>query len=219
MLVSVSDFDAIATLTSRDVLGPHEAALLRELRGGIALDAGCGLGLVARELASRFERVDAIDLSPGMIAEARRRSSGVQFAVADLFDWLDAHRAHYDCIVSIATLHHVDEVRALRAMADALRPGGQLLVIDILDRPGVLVNGIAWIVARLRELRVGRMTRAEAAAWREHGRNERYRTWAEARELAAALPGAVARQHLLWRYSIAWTKRSQPSAAQGVIPS
>lgn len=205
MLGSVSDFDVIAAVTSREVLGPHEATLLRELRGGVALDVGCGLGVVARELASRFERVDAIDLSPGMIAAARP-APNVRFEVADLFDWLDAHREQYDCIVSIATLHHVDEVRALRAMAAALRPGGRLLVIDILDRPGLFVNGIAWSVARLRELRTGRMTRAEREAWREHGRNERYRTWREARELAATLPGARAAQHLLWRYSVQWTK-------------
>jgi 2-polyprenyl-3-methyl-5-hydroxy-6-metoxy-1,4-benzoquinol methylase len=205
MLASVNDFDRIAVLTSRDTLGPHEASLLRELRGEVALDVGCGLGVVARTLASRFERVDAIDLSPGMIAEARRRSSNVRFEVADLFEWLDAHRGQYDCVVSIATLHHVDEVRALRAMADALRPGGRLLVIDILERPGLFVNGIAWMVARLRELRTGRMTREEREAWLEHGRNERYRTWAEARELAATLPGARAKQHLLWRYSIEWS--------------
>lgn len=207
-----SDFDTIAALTARDQLGPHEAPLLRELRGGTALDLGCGLGTAARILASRFERVDAIDLSPGMIAEARRRTRArnIHYEVADLFEWLQTH-ASYDCIVSLATLHHVDEPRALRSMAHALRPGGQLLVVDLIERTSLPLNAVAWIAARLRELRTGRMTRSERKAWEEHGRNERYRTWRDVQALAATLPGATARQHLLWRYSLRWTKEFIPS--------
>ena len=71
-----SDFDAIATLMPRrDRLGPHEAWLLRQLptRRGTAIEIGCGVGNVARRLAGAFDDVVAIDLSPGMIDEAKRR--------------------------------------------------------------------------------------------------------------------------------------------------
>ncbi len=45
------------------------------------------------------------------------------------------------------------------------------------------------------------------AAWSEHGRREHYLTIAEARVLGAeCLPGSVVRRHLLWRYSLVWTR-------------
>jgi len=45
------------------------------------------------------------------------------------------------------------------------------------------------------------------AAWAEHGRRERYLTYAEALSLGRAyLPRCTVRRHVLWRYSIVWAK-------------
>src|SRR5262245_13403186 len=58
-------------------------------RGGAldALDAGCGTGFLALELASRRHRVTAVDFAPAMLAEARRKAAGrglsVRFEEAD----------------------------------------------------------------------------------------------------------------------------------------
>src|SRR5438067_12390371 len=130
------DFDAMAPLMP-ERLGPHEAWLLSRLpRGrGSALEIGCGAGTVARRLAQSFDRVAAIDFSPAMIEEAKRRtSSPIDFVCADLFDWLGDHRHAYDCIVTVSTLHHVDLAAALRAMALSLKPGGRLLILDVMSR-------------------------------------------------------------------------------------
>ena len=43
---------------------------------GVVLDAGCGPGDLARPLAPLVGRVDAVDLSPRMIAEGRSREGG-----------------------------------------------------------------------------------------------------------------------------------------------
>jgi 2-polyprenyl-3-methyl-5-hydroxy-6-metoxy-1,4-benzoquinol methylase len=203
------DFDRIAALTPpEDLLGPHEEWLLAQLpaRRGTALEIGCGAGAMSRRLAQSFERVTAIDLSPGMIEKARRMSPpSIEYHCTSMEEWL-ARGETYDCIVSVATLHHQPLEPTLRAMADALRPGGRLLVLDILDRGGVLavpVNAVAWLVSRWR---YGFMPRALAEAWREHGRNERYLTIREARDLTRILPGASVREHLLWRYSLVWDK-------------
>jgi ubiquinone/menaquinone biosynthesis C-methylase UbiE len=194
------DFDAMAPLMPRR-LGRHEAWLLRQLpeRRERALEIGCGTGTVASRLAESFAHVDAIDFSPAMIAEARRRTSSIAFVCADLFDWLRGHPAAYDCIVTISTLHHVDLAAALRAMASALKPGGRLLVLDVMSRRNPIVNAAALLLG----VRPGnwRLRRA----FRRHGRKETYLTIDEARRVAGtSLPGAHVRAHFFFRYSIVW---------------
>ena len=203
------DFDAIAVVTPHgEHLGPYEEWLLTNLppARGTVLEVGCGVGNLARRLAVEFERVVAIDFYEGMISEARRRSpdEAVEYVCADLFEWLKEHPGAYDCIVSVATLHHVDLGRALEQMALALEPGGRLLVLDLLERKGLLINSIAWVVARLRDVLMGRIAwKLRRAFWR-HGRNERHLTLEEVR--GAALPGTRVKEHLLFRYSIIWDK-------------
>src|ERR1043166_56101 len=96
------EFDAMAPLMPHR-LGPHAPWLLRGRER--ALEIGCGTGPLAARLAESFAHVEAIDFSPAMIAEARRRTSSINFACTDLFDWLHEHSAAYDCIVTISTLH------------------------------------------------------------------------------------------------------------------
>ena len=52
--------------------------------GGRVLDAGCGTGRVAIELARRGFIVVGVDLDPSMIAEARRRAPELRWVEADL---------------------------------------------------------------------------------------------------------------------------------------
>lgn len=209
-----AEFDRIADLSDKtaDRLGPHEAALLGELppKIGALLDIGCGTGGVARRLADRCDRVIAIDLSPQMIAVARRHSTTlphVEYHVAEASEWLRSPDS-YDCITCIAMLHHVDHEQLLGRIRDALRPGGTLLVIDLLEREGwsaLPVNVIAAAISRIR--RLGRSNRAAVEAWRQHGEGETYFTIDEARAaFSRSLPGSRVRQHLIWRYSVIWTK-------------
>lgn len=179
-----------------------------------ALDAGCGTGEFARELALRCNRVLGIDLSPGMIDEARRRTArrpAVEFRVADLMD--EASAARFDCVATIATLHHLPLEPALARLGGALRPGGVLLVLDVVGNRNAV--GRLW-AARARPVAIAlrlwhrgrlRPTRAERQAWDAHGRTDRYSTLTEVRAACArVLPGAKVRRHLLWRYSIVWNK-------------
>lgn len=203
-----SDFDVIATLLEQGGrAGPHEEWLLANLPAsrGVALELGCGVGHLSRRLAKGFEHVVALDFSEGMIAAARRQTDPpVDYVCAEMFSWLDAKPGAYDCIVSVATLHHVDLGTALRKMVLALKPGGRLLVLDLEQRDGwrhVLSNGVTWLNSLLRT------PRALRRAFREHGRNETYLTIDEVRRIAAkALPGARVQSHFLGRYSIVWDK-------------
>lgn len=212
------DFDRISALPAYESDGnaSYHLDLLKHLpaRFNRALDVGCGTGSFTRLLADRAARVDAIDLSPGMIEVARKRSEGrsnVSFEVADLLDApLEPER--YDVIASLATLHHVPLEPALTRFAEALRPGGTLLVLDLLDTTGLTElprNAAAWLVLRAKRLAAGRpLVPADAErAWNDHGRRDRYDPWPEiVRTYADSLPSARLKRHLLWRYTAVWTK-------------
>ena len=96
------------------------------------LDAGCGSGRVTELLLERLPQghVVALDGSPSMIEEARRRlarfGDRVEYLRADLARPLPLD-ASVDAILSTATFHWVRDHDALFAnLAAVLRPGGQL---------------------------------------------------------------------------------------------
>lgn len=214
------DFDHVARIAEQIGAAadgppqPHERHLLRHVpeRCDSVLELGCGTGEFSRRLAARAARVVALDLSPEMVRVARDRSRGhgnIDFVVADMTS-VPLRGARFDCVASLNTLHHVDTVLALRVMRAALRPGGTLLLADILDRSGLRhlpINLAAGLVRLVRGVLVERRTQRGAlhAAYRKHGCGESHPSLAEARSvIGAELPGAVVRGHLLWRYTVVW---------------
>jgi trans-aconitate 2-methyltransferase len=102
-----------------------------DLRGDErVLDAGCGTGRVTAALVERLPdgEVVAVDGSPAMIEELRRRFDGrVDGRVADLTE-LTLDRP-VDAVLSTATLHWIlDHDRVFTRLRDALVPGGRLVV-------------------------------------------------------------------------------------------
>jgi trans-aconitate 2-methyltransferase len=99
------------------------------------LDAGCGSGRVTELLADRLPngRVVALDASPSMIDEARRRlarfGDQVSYVVADLGQPLPlGPAAPVDAIVSTSTFHWVPDHDALfRNLAAVVRTRGRLV--------------------------------------------------------------------------------------------
>jgi SAM-dependent methyltransferase len=74
-------FDALAE-RGADVHG--EASLILSLNPASVLDAGCGTGRVAIELAHHGVDVVGVDVDSSMIAEARRRGPELRWEEADL---------------------------------------------------------------------------------------------------------------------------------------
>jgi trans-aconitate 2-methyltransferase len=121
------------------ISGPHETmgspALDRlALRGDErVLDAGCGSGRLTERLAERLPhgQVVALDDSPAMLAEARRRlerfGDRVAYVRADLGRPPLPVAGEVDVVLSTATFHWVLDHDALFAgLAALLRPGGRL---------------------------------------------------------------------------------------------
>lgn len=217
-----ADFDRIALLPGHawDHNNHYHAFLLRQIppRLEAALEIGCGTGAFARLLAQHSARVLALDYSANMILQAQAQSqafSNIEFVQADATQ-VEFPAGGFDCIASLATLHHLPAARMLAKMKTALRPGGVLLVLDLFAAQGLAEKAPSLLAAplslALRLAYTGRLrpTPAERQAWAEHAPHDHYLTLAQVRELGAEiLPGARVRQHLFWRYSLVWRKPPQ----------
>ena len=214
-----ADFDRIAALSQEgwDHNAQYHGYLLRHIPAycEAALDVGCGTGSFSRLLAGRAGRVVALDLSQRMIDVAKERSkqySNIQFEVADATTWEPGGEL-FDCVASIAMLHHVAAEEMLATVAGLLRAGGTLAVLDLCESEGLkdLFRDIAAVPVSmaLRLIKTGQLREPGEvrAAWAEHGRHDTYPTFSEVRQVCErVLPGALVRRHLLWRYSIVWRK-------------
>jgi SAM-dependent methyltransferase len=99
-------------------------------RNGFIADVGCGTGATSRMLADFGHDVVGIDLSPNMIAEARRLNPDLSFQVGSMTDLaLDLGRLHGLC-AWYSVVHIPDELlpHVISEFRRVLRPGGWALV-------------------------------------------------------------------------------------------
>ena len=210
-----ADFDRLAILDDEGwtVNNHYHDFLLKHVPQNCenALEIGCGTGAFARLLAKRSKRVVALDLSSEMIRVARSRSSEfdkLEFQLADAMTW-HFPQSGFDFICSIATLHHLQQRELFVKMKDALKPGGVLVVLDLVESSSLVermldVCGLG-VSGSLRLIHNGRLKppREVRKAWEQHGKHDHYSTVEQMRALAdEILPGASVRRHLLWRYSL-----------------
>ena len=113
-------------------------SLLRESGGTSVLDAGCGTGRVAIELASRGVAVVGVDADAGMLAAARAKAPELRWVEADLADLTAAGVDRVNLVVLAGNvmifLDPGTEARVLAGLAGRLTPGG-LLVAGFSVRP------------------------------------------------------------------------------------
>ncbi|OAN27475.1 SAM-dependent methyltransferase [Mycolicibacterium iranicum] len=106
-------------------------ALLRECGGARVLDAGCGTGRVAIELATRGYSVVGIDADPAMLSAAKTKAPQVRWIEADLVE-TDAHLQETFDIVAMPGnvmifLDRGTEATVVSQLARRLAPGGLLV--------------------------------------------------------------------------------------------
>jgi SAM-dependent methyltransferase len=147
-LVAVSPEASVAAYSLGDpaVLARATAELLEWLRGlGLldgrprVLDFGCGIGRVATAVAAEAEAVLGLDLSPGMVAAARARHSGVpglSFATCSGRDLAGLPDARFGLVLAVDVFPYLVQGGAalaggmLAEAARVLRPGGALAILN-----------------------------------------------------------------------------------------
>lgn len=215
-----ADFDRLALLDEQGwtANNSYHGSLLRHVphRCENALEIGSGTGAFARELAKRCRRVVAIDLSSEMVRVAQARSGefeNLEFEIADAMTW-GFPQSYFDFVCSIATLHHLDQRELLTKISESLKPGGALVVLDLVESES-FVERVCDVVALgvsvgLRLVHNGRLQPpAEVRrAWEQHGKHDSYLTMRQVRALAdEILPGSTAKRCLLWRYLLVYQKQ------------
>lgn len=114
---------------------PYERAVLaafaeRVGRGAAVADVGCGPGRVTAHLHSLGLRAFGIDLSPGMVAVARRDHPGLHFEVGSMTDLTLPDTSVAGVLAWYSLIHVPDDAVAdvLAGFHRVLRPGGVVLV-------------------------------------------------------------------------------------------
>jgi len=183
----------------------------------VSLEIGCGTGVFTRLLADRSDKVLALDLSPEMIKTAKQRSieyANIDYQIYDATQW-NFPTGKLDAIVSIATMHHLPFKEMLLRINQALKPGGVLVILDLFKAATIgdlifafIAIPVNWI---LTYFHTGRLRESQEirTAWAEHGKRDSYPSLSNVRNICnEVLPGAIIKRHLLWRYSIIWSKQS-----------
>src|SRR5947208_16640191 len=132
---------AVASIYDRhddnDLRARAALTMLGVKKGWRVADIGCGNAVLATEAALIGAEVDAIDISPAMLAlaevSARDRKASVRTQSAGLLSFAYQPNS-YDLIVSEFTLHHLPDfwkAVALSRIYGALKPGASFYLRDI----------------------------------------------------------------------------------------
>jgi demethylmenaquinone methyltransferase / 2-methoxy-6-polyprenyl-1,4-benzoquinol methylase len=108
---------------------------LAPLAGALVVDLACGTGDLAEEVATRGGRAVGVDVSAGMLHQARRRAVAALLVRAE-GEALPLADATVDGLVcGFALRNFVDLRPVVDEMARVLRPGGRIALVEV-DRPG-----------------------------------------------------------------------------------
>lgn len=103
-------------------------SLLRETGGRRVLDAGCGTGRVAIELATRGFSLTGMDLDEAMLAAARAKAPDLRWILADLSEASAHLDSEFDVVVLAGNVMifvaRGTEATVISQLASHLAPGG-----------------------------------------------------------------------------------------------
>lgn len=207
----IESFNRIALLEDKwDHNQRYSNLMLQEVGNSVdkVLDIGCGTGEFTKKVALKAKSVIGIDISPKMIAEAQKRhpSNKIKYVLQD-FDSMQEEE-QYDCIVSIATFHHLSLQTALPKIKRLLKPNGVLIVLDLYERKGIIDIFLEAIAIPgdilMKRIMDGskKMSQEEIEAWKEHSYIDKYMTIKELRNTYSHYLGenVKIRRLVFWRY-------------------
>jgi len=123
---------------AQDPFGPQERWLRQELSRleGRTLDVGCGEQPYGRQISALVEagQVRYHGLDPDACALERLQQSGLQGTLHNIrVEDFKGHQGHFQWVLALRAVNHFQDLgRALQVMTGALRPGGWLLLSDMI---------------------------------------------------------------------------------------
>ena len=102
------------------------------------LEIGCGAGSLAALINRRGAKITAIDISEKMLTEARKKTPEAEFHHLTALEIEQFGRQAFDKIVATLSFSELSEEElnmVVKMAADALKPGGLLIVADEVQAP------------------------------------------------------------------------------------
>lgn len=213
-----NDFDRIALLPGEkwNANNHYDSILLKNIPDECdrILEVGCGTGNLCNLLAEKSNEVIGIDASPKMISIAKEQNKcrNIHYVLGDYLK-IEYPGEHFDCIISVATVHHLPMEAFLTKVKKELKRNCRLIILD-LYHPGALTDyffsAIAFPISKLHRLFHNHRlisSKEHDEIWKKHGQRDSYLTLNQVSELSEKnLKGAKIRRLLFWRYSLIWTK-------------
>ncbi|MGV8972030.1 MAG: bifunctional demethylmenaquinone methyltransferase/2-methoxy-6-polyprenyl-1,4-benzoquinol methylase UbiE [Rhodoglobus sp.] len=193
-----SMFDDVAKRYDRtnNVLSAGNAVLWRAATvravapaaGERILDIAAGTGTSSAALQRRGARVVAVDFSPGMVAEGRRKHNNIEFIVADA-EALPFGDDEFDAVTISFGLRNISDPKlALSEMYRVLKPGGRLVICEFSKPPVAIVRESYWAYLSHVMPLVARGTSSNPAAYSYLA--ESIKEWPDQSELSQWIRGA-----------------------------
>jgi ubiquinone/menaquinone biosynthesis C-methylase UbiE len=107
-------------------------------------DIACGTGILAGRIAGELhpDEIYGVDMSDGMLAQARARSSEVQWRKGPA-EHLPFEDDTLDAVVTTSAFHFFDQPAALREFRRVLAPGGLAAVATLSPRQRLPLNRLS----------------------------------------------------------------------------
>ncbi len=101
------------------------------------LDIGCGNGALLNALQDRIKSGAGVDESAGMIAQAKKRSAGIEKLSFSVINGpvLPFEDASFDVVISMMSFRYLDWDPLLLEVKRVTRAGGKFLILDMVTVP------------------------------------------------------------------------------------
>ena len=118
------------------------------------LDIGCGNAALLQELSPRLEQGVGVDLSLGMINQAKKRNESrknLRFYKID-GPHLPLEDNSVDTVISMLSFRYLDWDPMIHEMLRVLKPGGEIMILDMVAAPVKLSEVHLFVVSKLKYL-------------------------------------------------------------------
>jgi ubiquinone/menaquinone biosynthesis C-methylase UbiE len=114
--------------------------LIEGAKGKKVLDAGAGTGRLAIRLHNAGAKVTALDLSPEMLSNIRRKKPGIEVVEGDM-EAMPFEDSSFDMVFSSLAMVHLKKVDTfLEEVHRVLRDGGQAVLVNVHYRKPLILS-------------------------------------------------------------------------------